>query len=189
MTSKNPAFLNLFRMFLGFLKIGAFTIGGGYAMLPLMEKEFVDRKGWVSRSEILDIFAAAQSVPGVIAINSSLFIGYKVGGIAGALAAALGMILPSFTIILGLSFALASIRDNAYAAKAFAGVRAGVAALITLTAFRFGKATLKTWAGRILALLSFGVILLLNINSIYAILAGGAFGVVAYGFNWPGRKK
>ena len=176
-------------MFLSFFKIGAFTIGGGYAMLPLMEKEFVERKAWVSRSEILDIFAVAQSVPGVIAINSSLFIGYRVGKLPGALMAALGMILPSFIIILSLSFALVSIRGNIYAAKAFAGVRAGVAALIALSAFKFGKGTLTSWASRIIAVLAFSAIILFNIHSIYVILAGALFGVIAYGFSWPGRKK
>jgi chromate transporter len=119
----------LVRMFLTFFRIGAFTIGGGYAMLPLIEREFVEKQGWVSEDEIVDIFAIVQSVPGVIAINSSIFIGYRIAGLAGALAATLGMVLPSFIIISVIAAFFVQFRDIPAVQNAFAGIRAGVTAL------------------------------------------------------------
>lgn len=171
----------LWKIFFAFFRIGAFTIGGGYAMLPLIEKEVVDNQKWVDSEEIVDVFAIVQSVPGVIAINSSIFIGYKIYGMAGALAAALGVILPSFITILVIAFLLFNIKDNVYLEKAFTGVRAGVTAMIGLTAVKLGKSVIKDKVAAALALISFTAIVILDIHAILAIIGGAVFGYLFYG--------
>lgn len=173
---------SLIKIFAVFFKIGAFTIGGGYAMLPLIEKEVVENNKWVKQEEIVDVFAIVQSVPGVIAINSSIFIGYKICGIAGAIAAALGVILPSFFIILPIAFLLFNIKESIYIQKAFTGIRAGVTALIGLSAIKLGKAVIKDKIGFILAALSFIAIVFFNIHAILTIITGGITGYLVYTF-------
>jgi chromate transporter len=165
-------------MFMSFSKIGTFTIGGGLAMLPLMEREFVEVRGWVTREEIVDIFAVAQSLPGVIAINTSLCIGYRVGGIAGGLAAALGMILPSFLCILVIAIFFINLQNNPWIQKAFAGVRAGVAAMILLAAVRLGKSILRNPPAWILGCLSFLALVVFNISAIPVIFVCGLAGLI-----------
>lgn len=169
-----------FEIFIIFFKIGAFTLGGGYAMLPLIEKEVVENKKWIDREEILDMFAIMQSVPGIIAIKSSVFIGFKKAGVRGAFFAALGVTLPSFLIILLIAHLLLSLRDNIYVQKIFAGVRAGVTALILVTAIRFAKSTLKGYISILIAIASFLLIVFLNIHPIFTILIGGILGFIGY---------
>lgn len=176
----------LWKMFWAFFRIGAFTIGGGYAMLPLIEKEVVDNRNWVSRDEIVDIFAVVQSVPGVIAINTSIFIGYKVRGLKGAVAAALGVILPSFLIILVIAYLMFNIQDNVYIQKAFTGIRAGVTSLIGLTVVKLVKSSIKDRLGVLLAVASLILIVVLDIHAILIIIGGGIIGYLAYGI---GRVK
>lgn len=168
----------LLTMFLSFFKIGALTIGGGYAMLPVMEDEFVTRKQWVTHSEICDIFSIAQSLPGVIAINTSMYIGYKVKGIKGAFTAAFGVILPSFIIIAVIFTFLPAISVNPYVQKAFAGVRAGVAAMILASAIRLGKSVIKNVISVAVALAAFILIAFLNVNAIFVILTCILIGVL-----------
>ncbi|MDR1180057.1 MAG: chromate transporter [Spirochaetales bacterium] len=165
-------------MLLSFSKIGTFTIGGGLAMLPLMEREFVEVRGWVTQEEIVDIFAVAQSLPGVIAINTSLCIGYKVGGVPGAFAAALGMILPSFFCILAIAVFFINMQNNTLLQKAFTGVRAGVTALILLAAIKLGKSILRNPPAWILGSLAFLALVVFNINAIPVIFACGLAGLV-----------
>lgn len=169
----------VFGAFASFFKIGAFTIGGGYAMLPLIEHEFVERKKWVSRDEIVDIFAIAQSLPGVIAINTSIFIGYRIGGVPGALIASAGMILPSFLVILVIAAAIVGFQDNPYVQRAFAGVRAGVTALILLAAVKLGRGVIKSKFTAVIALVSFTAIVFFDIHAAWIILASAAAGLTA----------
>lgn len=117
-------------IFLSFFKIGLFTFGGGYAMLPLIEQELIVRHKWIERKEFLDLLTLAQSVPGPIAVNTSVFVGYKVRGLKGAAAALLGTVLPSFVIILAIALFFADIRHNPYVDAAFKGMRPAVVALI-----------------------------------------------------------
>lgn len=116
--------------FLTFLKIGAFTFGGGYAMIPIIEKEVVEKRKWLTSDDLLDIFAIAESTPGPIAINSATFVGYKTSGFFGAFACTLGVVLTSFVIISVISLVLSEFGDNAYVKYAFRGIRAGVLALV-----------------------------------------------------------
>lgn len=117
-------------IFGSFFKIGLFTFGGGYAMIPLIEREVIDRRGWVERREFLDLLTLAQSVPGPIAVNTAVFVGYRMRGLRGALAALAGTILPSFTIILLIALFFADIRQNPVVDAAFKGMRPAVVALI-----------------------------------------------------------
>ena len=122
------------RLFLIFLKIGAFTFGGGYAMIPLIEREIVEKRGLIGREELTDIVAIAESTPGPIAVNAATFVGYRSAGVLGALLATVGVVLPSFLIILAVAFFLRRAADNRYVRYAFFGVRAGVLALIVRAA-------------------------------------------------------
>lgn len=117
-------------IFLSFFKIGMFTFGGGYAMIPLIQREVIDNRRWVGQKEFLDLLTLAQSVPGPISLNTSVFVGYKVRGLRGAAAALLGTILPSFTIILVIALFFADIRHNPVVDAAFKGMRPAVVALI-----------------------------------------------------------
>lgn len=170
----------LSEIFVTFFKIGAFTIGGGYAMLPLIEKEVVDNKKWVKEEEIVDIFAIVQSVPGVIAINTSMFVGYKKAKLKGAISAALGVILPSFLMILAIYYALSGIKDNIYLQKAFEGIRAGVTALIFLTAIKLTKKTITSYISAIIAILTFILMVFFEMHAMLLIVAGGIVGYIIY---------
>jgi chromate transporter len=118
-------------LFITFVRIGAFTIGGGYAMLPLIHREVVDR-GWMSKEEFIDLFAVAQSLPGVFAVNISIFVGYKLKKLTGSVICALGTILPSFLIILAIALFFTQFRENEWVEKAFKGLRPAVVALIAV---------------------------------------------------------
>lgn len=117
-------------LFWSFFKIGLFTFGGGYAMIPLIQREVIDRTGWIRKEEFLDLLTLAQSVPGPIAVNTSVFVGYKLRGLRGAAAALLGTVLPSFVIILVIAVFFAGIRHNPVVDAAFKGMRPAVVALI-----------------------------------------------------------
>ena len=122
-----------------FFKIGIFTLGGGYAMIPLIEEEVVNRKQWVSKDEMLDLIAIAQSCPGVFAINIATFIGYKLRKTRGAICTTLGTALPSFLIILAIAMFFSQFKDNKVVAAIFRGIRPAVVALIAVPTFRLGQ--------------------------------------------------
>ena len=115
-------------LFLTFVKIGTFTIGGGYAMLPLIQREVVD-KGWLSKEDFIDLFSVAQSLPGIFAVNISIFVGYKLKKVPGGIVCALGSILPSFFIILAIALFFTHVQDNVWVEKAFKGYRCRTADL------------------------------------------------------------
>lgn len=118
-------------LFFTFMKIGMFTIGGGYAMLPLIQREVVDR-GWMTKEEFIDIFSVAQSLPGIFAVNISIFVGYRLKKIPGGIVCALGTILPSFVIILLIALFFTQVKDNVWVEKIFKGLRPAVVALIAV---------------------------------------------------------
>ena len=133
-------------LFTTFFKIGMFTLGGGYAMIPIIEAEVVDKYKWVQREEFLDLIAIAQSCPGVFAINISIFIGYKMKGVPGAIVTALGTALPSFVIILLIAMFFHRFQDNPIVAAIFRGIRPAVVALIAVPTFNLAKSANITWA-------------------------------------------
>ena len=161
-----------------FFKIGIFTLGGGYAMIPLIEEEVVNRHKWVSKDEMLDLIAIAQSCPGVFAINIAIFIGYKLNKVRGALAASFGTALPSFLIILVIAMFFHQFKDNAVVAAMFKGIRPAVVALIAVPTFNLAKQAklnkFTLWIPVVSALL----IWLLGVSPIWIIIAAGAGGYI-----------
>lgn len=133
------------RLFGTFFKIGAFTLGGGYAMIPLVQREVVEKEGWIPQEEFLDLIALAQSAPGVIAINTAVFVGYKIDGWRGLAAAVLGAILPSFCIILAIATCFTHFRDYPQVEAVFKGIRPAVVALIAAPLYKMGKSAGVTW--------------------------------------------
>lgn len=132
-------------LFITFVKIGTFTIGGGYAMLPLIQREVVDR-GWLSKEDFIDIFAVTQSLPGIFAVNISIFVGYKLKKVPGAIFCALGTILPSFFIILVIALFFTQVKDNVWVEKAFKGLRPAVVALIVVPCITTARSIKLTYA-------------------------------------------
>jgi chromate transporter len=173
-------FKTALQLFWVFFKVGSFTFGGGYAMMPLIQEEVTERRGWASETEIVDIFAIAQSIPGVIAINTAIFVGNKVAGVTGAIMAALGTILPAFVSIILILLVLTGIQGSRYVEKVFTGIRAASTALILLAAVKIGKSVLKKRRHYWIALLCLLGIVLLNINAVWAIVLGGVTGWLSY---------
>jgi chromate transporter len=135
------------KMFSSFLRIGAFTFGGGWAMISLIEREVVDKRGWINREEFLDLLAVAQSLPGILAVNISVAVGDKLRGMKGSMASALGTILPSFLIILTIAIFLTPdlIQHNHVISAIFSGIRPAVVALIVAPVITSGKAAKIGW--------------------------------------------
>lgn len=159
-----------------FFNIGAFTIGGGYAMIPLIESEVVDRHRWIQREEFLDIIAIAQSCPGVFAVNMSVFIGYKLRGLPGAVCATLGAALPSFIIILLIAMFFSHIQDNPVVESIFRGIRPAVVALIAAPTFSLAKSAKITLANCWIPIVGAIAIWLLHVNPVFIILLAGLGG-------------
>ena len=159
-----------------FFKIGIFTLGGGYAMIPLIEEEVVNRHKWVSKEEMLDLIAIAQSCPGVFAINISIFIGYKLNKERGAIMTALGTALPSFLIILLIAMFFHQFEDNKVVGAMFRGIRPAVVALIAVPTFNLAKqAKLNKWTLWI-PIVSALLIWLFGVSPIWIIIAAGLGG-------------
>ena len=161
-----------------FFKIGLFTIGGGMAMIPQLQQIFVKDKGWLTEEDMIDCIAVSQALPGVIAINSATYIGLRRKGFFGAVAATLGVVTPSFVIIILVVSFLGFIGDNSYVQGAFTGVKAAVCGLILVTVVRLGKQILKSafqWILAVAALIAIGVF---GITAVWVIIAGGVLGIV-----------
>lgn len=168
----------LWQLFLTFLKIGGFTFGGGYAMIPLIQKEAVENKKWVTDDDILEIIAIAESTPGPIAINSATFVGYRTAGVLGAMCATLGVVLPSFVIILGISYILREFQQIRAVQYAFNGIRAGVLALLFKALWTMYKKSPKGWASYVVMAGAFLVSAFVEINVIFVVIGCAAFGLV-----------
>ncbi len=166
-------------LFLTFFKIGAFTFGGGYAMIPLIQKEVVESKGWITDEDILDIFAIAESTPGPIAINSATFVGYKIAGVFGSFCATLGVVLPSFVVISLISLVLREFSEIQAVKFAFRGIRAGVLALIVKALISMYKQCPKYAYTYVLMGAALILSAFVSINAIYIILGCGIFGLAA----------
>ncbi|WP_018248570.1 chromate transporter [Orenia marismortui] len=171
--------IRLKELFSIFLRIGGFTFGGGYAMLPLIEKEFVEDKKLLSEDEFIDIIAIVQGIPGIIAINSSLFIGYKLRGIFGALISALAMSLPSIVIIISIAQLLLNLKDNSVLNSLFTGIRSAVVVLIFWAGYRMGKKAINNYTS---ILYTFGMlvgVLYFKISPIILIIIAGVIGAIS----------
>ena len=163
-----------------FFKIGAFTLGGGYAMIPIIESEVVDKRKWIGREQFLDLIAIAQSCPGVFAINISTFIGYKMRRTPGAIVTAAATALPSFLIILIIALFFHQFMDVSWIAAMFRGIRPAVVALIAVPTFNLAKSAHITLATCWIPIISAVLIWAVGVNPIFIILAA-AVGGYLYG--------
>ena len=169
--------VSLWQIFWVFAKIGAFTIGGGYAMIPIIQAEMARRK-WIGDDDLPDIVALSQSAPGVMAVNISIFAGHKLRGFKGSVAATLGSILPSFLIILGIAMFFTAFKDNPWVERAFKGIRPVVISLIAVPMVNMARKSCKNVWTWLLAILSLVLVAFLNVSPIYIILC-----VIVLGFS------
>ena len=176
---KNERLKTYLDLFLVFFKIGAFTFGGGLAMIPIIQREVVENHHWAEDQDILDIVAIAESTPGPISINTATFIGYRVGGFWGAAAATFGTVLPSFVIISIISMVLSAFEENLYVRFAFNGIRAGVLALILKALWNMYKKAPKGVIPYCIMAGAFILTAILDLNVLYVIIACALTGLIS----------
>lgn len=169
---------NLFNLYFSFAKIGTFTIGGGLAMMPMMQSELIEKRKWITDEELIDYYAVGQSTPGIVAVNVATFVGYKQMGIIGGIFATLGMVTPSLVIIMILASLINSINDFPIIQKALKGINVAVAALLTSTIINFMKKTIKKFTNAIFMMISFLLVFVFKLPSFWIILFALFIGVV-----------
>ena len=157
------------QLFWTYLKIGTFTIGGGYVMLSMIEREIVDRKGWIDREEFMNMIALAQAAPGLIAVNSAIFIGWRIGGLRGVIATVLGAVLPSFLIILAIAMLFQDYKDYPAVEAIFKGIRPAVVALIAAPLCRMAKNAKITWTTALIPIAGALLIWLAGLSPVWII--------------------
>ena len=170
----------LLELFLTFAKVGVMTFGGGYAMLPILQREVVENKGWATESELADYFAIGQCTPGVIAVNTATFIGRKKSGVAGGIAATLGVVFPSLVIISLLAGVITQFSELIWVKNAFAGIRVCVCVLIFNAVWKLGKkSVVDKWTAGIFALVTAGA-LLTDFSPVAFVLFAGVCGIALF---------
>lgn len=168
----------IFEIFLSIFKIGAFTFGGGYAMIPLIEQEVVNNKKWLNKDEFMYVLVVAQSLPGAMAINASIFLGYRIAGILGAISALIAVILPSFIIIILIAAFFMQFRNNYYVNAAFMGITAAVPMLVLVGAISLAKGIPKNLRSLITILISLIALIFFHINPVVVIIVSGVYGAI-----------
>lgn len=163
----------LINLFISFFKIGIMTFGGGYAMLPMLEREIVVKHKWVTMEEIIDYFAIGQCTPGIIAVNTATFVGYKKNKVSGGVAATLGVITPSIIIICILAGIIDAVSDNVYVQHAFAGISVAVCALLVQAVLKLTKSGVKDVFTAIVAVVSFIISVVLGLSPIIIVILAG----------------
>ena len=179
----------LLTLWVTFFYVGLFTIGGGYAMLPLLEKEVVEKRNWLTHNELIDVFALGQSTPGVIALNVSTYVGVGQRGIIGGIAATFGMITPSLIIITCIAYFINEINQIPLIMSIFVGIRAVVAGLLLSTVYKLCKRSVKDFLGGLIVLIGFILIVFLNISPVFVVIGSGILGIIIYGFWGIGCNK
>lgn len=180
---------SLWTLFLTFAKVGVMTFGGGYAMLPILEREVVNNHGWATSDELMDYYAVGQCTPGVIAVNVSTFIGYKTRGILGGIVATLGVVFPSVVIITLLASVLKAFQSNAYVAKAFAGIRIAVCALLLTAVIKLIKKAVTNMTTAVIAVVSLLLEILLGLSPVIIVASCIVIGICAYFFGKKNKEK
>ena len=170
--------MKLLSLFLSFARVGVLTFGGGYAMIPILEREIVDRQGWASSEELMDYYAVGQCTPGVIAVNTATFIGYRVAGPAGGVAATLGVVFPSVVIICLIAGILTNFADIPAVKSAFTAIRVCVCVLIFNAVVKLWKGAVKDKAGLVLFLIVFVLSLFFDISPVIFVLFCALAGLV-----------
>lgn len=182
----------LLRLFLTFCKIGAFTFGGGYAMIPLIKKEVVDINGWLKEEDFVDALAVTQAAPGAVAVNTAVFIGFKIRGVTGSVACALGAVLPSFVIIVIIAAFLYSFQSLQFIGWIFAGIRPAVLGLIAAAGFGLGRTILTTHKATVVFCASLFALLILDVDPIIVLALAGVlsclFGCLGLGARIDAKK-
>lgn len=168
----------LWKLFLSFAKIGAFTLGGGYAMLAVIEGEVVDRRHWIEKEDFLDLVVLAQTAPGILAVNISILTGNKIAGKRGALVSALGAVLPSFITILAIALFFSRFQDNEWVRRAFHGIRPAVVALIAVPVFSLAKSAKIGWKTVWIPIVVALLIWQLGVSPIYIIIVAILSGIL-----------
>ena len=176
----------LLDLFIAFFKIGVFTFGGGYAMISVIEQEVVTKKKWLSETDFVDMLAMVQSLPGPISINSSVYVGYKLKGVLGAIVAAIGTALPSFVIILLLAIVFTDVQDHPTIEKVFKGIRPAVVALIVAPLVRLSQKSGITYKNVIIPIAAALLVWQLDVSPIYIIIVAATGGLL---YNWNKNKK
>ncbi len=176
----------LLKFFLTCNKIGAFTLGGGYAMIPIMEREFGDNNKWMDRQEFMDIMVVAQSTPGIFAIDMASHIGYKLKGVWGGIVGAVGIALPSIIAIIIIAMFFHNFKDNPWVENFFKGVRPAVVALIAAPCFKMAKTANISWRNAWIPIVCCLLIALFGVSPIYIIIAAGVSGYL-YG-RWKRQR-
>ncbi|MBO6017382.1 MAG: chromate transporter [Oscillospiraceae bacterium] len=169
--------MKLLSLFLSFAKVGVLTFGGGYAMIPILEREIVDRQGWASSEELMDYYAVGQCTPGVIAVNTATFIGYKVAGNLGGVAATLGVVFPSLVIITLIAGILTNFADIPAVKSAFSAIRVCVCVLIFNAVLKLWKSAVKDKPALVIFVLVLGLSMFFNISPVVFVLLCGAAGI------------
>ena len=168
----------LIDLFFTFCRIGVLTFGGGYAMLPIIQKEIVEEKKWATEEEVLDYYAVGQCTPGIIAVNTATFIGYKVHGIIGAIVATLGVVFPSLIIITIIAALLKNFANYSIVQHAFSGIRVVVIALIVSAILKLAKTSIKNSTTLIIAIIAFILVAFVNLSPIYIVIAAACIGLI-----------
>ena len=165
------------KLFVSFWKIGTFTIGGGYVMIPIMEREIVDKHKWLSREDFMDYLSLSQAMPGVFAVNMATCIGKRIGGVRGVVVAIAGNILMPIALILLLALSFRFFRDNVYVGRAFMGLRPAVVALIAAPVFRMAQSAKVSWSNCWIPVVAALLIWLLGVSPVWVVLAAIAGGL------------
>jgi len=165
------------KLLLSFSYIGAFTFGGGYSMLPMFQRVLVEKNKWVTEDEVTDLFSISQCLPGIIAANTAVFVGYKVKGIIGGIVAALGVVLPSLVIIMLIAAFISNFADIEIVQKAFIGLRICVSVLIINAVYKLSKHAIVDWAAALIFVAVFVISVFFNVHVAFLILAAGICGI------------
>ena len=168
----------LLELIISFARVGVLTFGGGYAMLPMLRREIVDRRAWATEEELLDWFAVSQCTPGVIAVNVATFVGCKRKGVIGGAAATLGVVLPSFAIILILAAFIQNFSENVYVASAFSGIRVCVCVLILNTVVKLLKKAVKDWPSAAILILVFAASAFFQLPPVPFVIFAAVAGII-----------
>ena len=172
----------LIELFTTFFKIGLFTFGGGYAMIPLIEREVVEGKKWISSDDVLDMLAIAESTPGPLAVNSATFVGYRMAGVLGSAFATIGLAIPSVVIICIISLFLTEFQENIWFQHIFRGIRSGVLVLMVNAVIKFARKCPKYWFMYALMLAAFVLAAFTDIDIAFILLGGGIIGIICRTF-------
>lgn len=169
-------FREYFDLFFVFFRIGAVTFGGGLAMLPILERELVARRKWMSSEQLIDYYAIGQATPGIISVNVATFVGFQRRRIPGALVTTIGIVLPSIIVICAIAGILGAFADSLLVQRALRGINVSVAVLLLVAVFRVGSKTINDWITALVALCSFGIIVVWNTPGVLVVVASGLLG-------------